>query len=77
MPLARPAFFYRQRWLSFTFSDAILAPKRRVEPMLRLTHCHARPCAGHPRLNFDQGKGVDGREICAKTRFALVPGHGD
>jgi hypothetical protein len=28
---------------------------------------------GHPRLSRSQD--VDGRDICAKTRFALLPGH--
>jgi hypothetical protein len=31
---------------------------------------------GHPRLVFYRfAKDVDGRDICAKTRFALKPGH--
>jgi hypothetical protein len=34
---------------------------------------HARPCAGHPRLAANED--VDGRDIWAKTRFALLPGN--
>jgi hypothetical protein len=41
--------------------------------MVRSIIRHARPCAGHPRLSGVQD--VDGRDICAKTRFALLPGH--
>jgi hypothetical protein len=34
----------------------------------------ARLCPGHPRLVTSK-KDVDARDICAKTRFALLPGH--
>jgi hypothetical protein len=27
--------------------------------------------------NVENNKDVDGRDICAKTRFALLPGHDD
>jgi hypothetical protein len=29
---------------------------------------------GHPRSSLAAKKGVDARVICAKTRFALLPG---
>src|SRR5882724_10456159 len=39
---------------------------------------HARPCAGHPRLKaFARRKAWMAGTSCAKTRFALLPGHDD
>src|SRR3954469_7269778 len=48
-------------------------------PKLRATRTgkrrHGRACPGHPRSSLAAKKAVDARVICAKTRFALLPGH--
>jgi len=52
-------------------ATAAIKPSDRSRIPLRssLPHRHARPCAGHPRLNMDEGgKDVDGRD---------GPGHDD
>src|SRR4051794_22026043 len=40
-------------------------------------HRFRSPMPGHPRLNFPDRKTWIARDICAKTRFALLPGHDD
>jgi hypothetical protein len=37
----------------------------------------ARLCPGIHVLQHRGSKDVDGRDLCAKTRFALLPGHDD
>jgi hypothetical protein len=49
---------------------------RMLKPMLLARH--ARACPGHPRLTaFARRKAWMAGTSSAKTRFALLPGHGD
>jgi hypothetical protein len=42
-----------------------------------ITACPSWPGLSRPSTAYGVAKNVDARDICAKTRFALLPGHDD